>query len=299
MAKKVYAIKEGFDTQKNIKIEDKIVSTWAECLKLVKGVKGAKYKSFERLEEANKFLEESSASLKKGDNNYPKDCPHIYVDGSYNIKTKEYAYGMIAVVEEVVSHIESGKGISGDNTRQIKGELEGALRGAEYATSNSYKKIVIFHDYIGICNHATGLWERKEESSKKYYELMQGFMKEGLEIVFVKVDSHTGDLYNEMVDELCKNELNISSDKTVEKWLSSNIIKVKNEELKNKVEKLINNNKENIEINSFKDILKEEDNYCKFEEIISIYKSNNDSGLTKIKKLTEKEKVDLIKYLIE
>jgi len=46
MGKKVYAIKEGFDIEKNIKIENKIVSTWAECLKYVKGVKGAKYKSF-------------------------------------------------------------------------------------------------------------------------------------------------------------------------------------------------------------------------------------------------------------
>ena len=44
MAKKVYAIKEGFDSVNNKKIENIIVNTWAECLKYVKGVKGAKYK---------------------------------------------------------------------------------------------------------------------------------------------------------------------------------------------------------------------------------------------------------------
>ena len=51
MAKKVYAIKEGFDSVNNKKIENIIVNTWAECLKYVKGVKGAKYKSFESMEE--------------------------------------------------------------------------------------------------------------------------------------------------------------------------------------------------------------------------------------------------------
>ena len=46
MAKKVYAIQYGFDIKNNKKVENKIVNTWAECLSYVKGVKGAKYKSF-------------------------------------------------------------------------------------------------------------------------------------------------------------------------------------------------------------------------------------------------------------
>ena len=32
MAKKVYAIKEGFNSSTNEKIENRIVDTWAECL---------------------------------------------------------------------------------------------------------------------------------------------------------------------------------------------------------------------------------------------------------------------------
>ena len=59
MAKKVYAIKEGFDFEKNKKIENVIVNTWNECLKCVKGVKGAKYKSFESLEEAKTYLNDT------------------------------------------------------------------------------------------------------------------------------------------------------------------------------------------------------------------------------------------------
>lgn len=55
---------------------------------------------------------------------------------------------------------------------------------------------------------------------------MQEFIKKGMEIIFVKVDSHTGDLFNELVDEKCKEVLKIDSDKVVEKWLKNKEIKV-------------------------------------------------------------------------
>ena len=68
------------------------------------------------------------SSFKKADNTYPKDCLHVYVDGSYNASTEEYSYGMVAVKNDVVLHIESGavKSDSARNIRQIAGELEGA-----------------------------------------------------------------------------------------------------------------------------------------------------------------------------
>ncbi|EFG89126.1 hypothetical protein CLCAR_0999 [Clostridium carboxidivorans P7] len=107
MGKKVYAIKEGFNFETNEKVENKIVSTWAECLKYVKGVKGAKYKSFADVESASEYLSEDTKLLKKEDNNYPKDCLHVYVDGSYNISTEEYSYGLVAVRNNVVEYINS------------------------------------------------------------------------------------------------------------------------------------------------------------------------------------------------
>ena len=109
MGKKVYAIKEGFNFTTNEKVENIIVNTWAECLKYVKGVKGAKYKSFEDINEAKKFLEEGSKLLKKGIDKYPEDCLHIYVDGSYSISTEKYSYGLVAVRDNIVEYIESIK----------------------------------------------------------------------------------------------------------------------------------------------------------------------------------------------
>lgn len=240
MAKKVYAIKEGFDFDTNEKVENKIVATWGECLKYVKGVKGAKYKSFLDINSAEQYLVETGKLLKKGIDIYPEDCLHIYVDGSYNIDTLRYSYGVVAVRNGVVEYIESdsAKDNSESSIRQIAGELGGAIRGVEYALSKGDKRVVIFHDYEGISHHATGLWKRREKSSMEYYDTMNDLMSKGIEVIFVKVDSHTGDFFNELVDEKCKEKLSIKSDKSVEKWLLKNTLNVSSEEVKQEIIKI-------------------------------------------------------------
>lgn len=299
MAKKVYAVKEGFDSEKNIRVENLIVNTWAECLKYVKGVKGAKYKSFESRLEAEEFLNSNNAPLKKEEKNYPMDCLHVYVDGSYNIASEEYAYGLVALKNGVIEYIDGGIGLndSSRNIRQIAGELDATIKGVEYAIEKGESKVVIFHDYIGICYHATGFWERKEESSKKYYEKMQDFFKKGIEIIFVKVDSHTGDLYNELADEICKEKLGIQSEKVVEKYLANNTIRVKDFSLKEKIKLLISKGENNIILEE--DKKSNTNNYNAFKEIKDLYNINSEIAMNKIATLNEKEKNSFIEYLLK
>ena len=248
MAKKVYAIKEGFNFATNEKIENLIVDTWAECQKYIKGVKGAKYKSFEDINDAKKFLSDGDGMLKKGKDSYPMDCLHIYVDGSYNITTEKYAYALVAVKDNIVEYIENGKSEDNSNKsiRQIAGELEATVRGVEYALSQNEKRVVIFHDYAGIAHHATGFWERKEQSSIDYYNKMRSLMDKGIEVIFVKVDSHTGDLYNEIADEKCKEALSIASNNEVYKYLGNNKIQVINDLVKNQLKSLARERENNI-----------------------------------------------------
>lgn len=248
MAKKVYAIKEGFNFATNEKVENLIVDTWAECQKYIKGVKGAKYKSFEDINDAKKFLSDGDGMLKKGKDSYPMDCLHIYVDGSYNITTEKYAYALVAVKDNIVEYIENGKSEDNSNKsiRQIAGELEATVRGVEYALSQNEKRVVIFHDYAGIAHHATGFWERKEQSSIDYYNKMRSLMAKGIEVIFVKVDSHTGDLYNEIADEKCKEALSIASNNEVYKYLGNNKIQVINDLVKNQLKSLARERENNI-----------------------------------------------------
>ena len=313
MAKKVYAIQFGFDSKKNMKIENIIVNTWDECLAYVKGVKGAKYKSFERIEDAKSYLNEGNRMLKKSDENYPKDCLHAYVDGSYNSSDGRYSYGVVCVTNNVVDYIESNaaKDTSEKNVRQIAGELKGAVRAVEYALREKQNKIVLFHDYEGIAHHATGAWDRKEESSMQYYNEMQNLMNSGIEVIFVKVDSHTGDLFNELVDEKCKECLGITSDKTVEKWLKNNTIEVSSNAVKEQISQIapsyINNiiiigdkkiNKDIIKNNKTTDKNEEISDDLKFEQIANLYKSNYKEGKKAISKLLSKEKEKFILYLL-
>lgn len=301
MGKKVYAIKEGFDFSNNHKIENKIVNTWAECLKYVKGVKGAKYKSFEDINSANQYLSEGSKLLKKGEDSYPEDCLHIYVDGSYNINTEKYSYGIVAVRNNVVEYIDSAsaKDNSQRNIRQIAGELEGAVKGVEYALSKDDKKVVIFHDYEGICHHATGFWERREESSAEYYKKMNELMSRGIEVIFVKVDSHTGDLFNELVDEKCKEKLSVPSEKVVEKWLLTNTLNVASEAVKQEILKIAPKGQKNIIIlNSNNEKSKEEIKTYAFKNIISEYKENPDITRSLIANLNDEQKTNFIIYLL-
>lgn len=312
MAKKVYAIQCGFDAKNNKKIENTIVNTWDECLKYVKGVKGAKYKSFESIEDANAYLNEGNRMLKKSDENYPKDCLHAYVDGSYNSSDGRYSYGVVCVKNNVVEYIESNaeKDTSEKNIRQIAGELKGAVKAVEYALKEKETKVVLFHDYEGIAHHATGAWDRKEESSMTYYDRMQELMNSGIEVIFVKVDSHTGDLFNELVDEKCKECLGITSDKIVDKWLSENIIEVYDEKVKSEILSLAPNKSNNIilfgeskaefiEIKPSKDEQENSDNSDRFKEIIDLYKNNSKEAKKRISKLLSKEKESFILYLLD
>ena len=125
---------------------------------------------------------------------------------------------------------------------------------------------------------------------------MQNFINSGMEIIFVKVDSHTGDLFNELADEICKEKLRIASDKIVEKWLSSNEIKVVSEE-EEKLSKLITKYSENIIV--VDDERKEEAEEESFEVLMKEYAENKDRIMNKISKLSEEKKEDFIEYLLQ
>ncbi|MHC1719476.1 MAG: viroplasmin family protein [Clostridiaceae bacterium] len=250
MSNKYYAVKEGYDFASNKEVKDLILGSWDECLKYVKGAKGAKYKSFKTRGEAEEYLQKDTSVRKKGSGEYPEDCLHIYVDGSFSTESERYAYAFVAVRNNVIVNIENG--ISKDNSkkqlRQIAGELEAAYRAVLYAYSQGEKKVAIFYDYAGISHHALGTWERKDESSRKYHEVMNRLMSEkGMEIIFVKTDGHSGDIYNEMADNFAKMPLKLKLNTAVDKYLKDNCLVVSVEEIRGKLKAVVKaENMENI-----------------------------------------------------
>ncbi|WP_291581136.1 ribonuclease H family protein [Clostridium sp. UBA6640] len=297
MAKKIYAIKYGFDFKDNREIRNIMVNTWAECLALVKGVKGAQYKSFESLNEAKEYLSEEKKLLKKGIDSYPMDCIHVYVDGSYNLQSEKFSYGMVAVRNDVIEYMENGE--AEDNSqkqlRQIAGELMGAIKAVEYAKSIGERKLVIFHDYEGIYHHAIGTWERKDSSSKEYYDKINSYInKDNMEIIFVKTDSHSGDIYNEITDSYAKAAIRVPLTDAVDKYLSANTVKAKDDIVKEKLLSIIKEkNYDKVICLGENLILREKKSLEEILREIKLLKCDNEL-LSYIKDLDQNIKNDLI-----
>lgn len=199
MAKqKYYAVRKGRKTG--------IFRSWAECKKQTDGFKGSLHKSFNNKEDAEKFLGGSSTNKNTNqDKAHGSSSIEIYVDGSYNHDFKVLGYACVIVKDSKVFHTieESVKANEIENTRNIGAEVRAALAGVEWAIENKYKKVYLYYDYLGIKNWVDGSWEANTEDSMNYVDDIKEYQK-AIDIEFVKVKAHSGDFYNEMVDDLAK-----------------------------------------------------------------------------------------------
>jgi len=202
MKKKYYAVKEGYKIG--------IFETWEECHKQINGYSGAVYKSFSAKKAAKDYLtgeETETEELVK-----PEDKSEIfaYVDGSYDLKTGAYSYGVVIVFHD--GNIEKLSGKSENDAasmRNVAGELKGAAVAMQYAVNNKFEKLTIFHDYEGIGKWARREWKANLDQTKAYIDYCDKIYKSLKKLEFVKVAAHTGVVYNELADELAKEALGI------------------------------------------------------------------------------------------
>lgn len=209
---KFYAVLDGHSKK------PMILETWDQCKKEVTGAKGVRYKSFPTREEALSFIQlhgedlpEEKKVVKKEEpvraaheEAHQEDQVIIYVDGSYELSTKRYAYGLVVVHkgEEVYSECEAQKG-EYSSMRNVAGEVLGAMKAMTYAREKGYRNLVLYFDYQGIESWALGTWKRNNDLTRGYHEFYQS-MKEDLTVKFRKVKGHSGDRYNDRADELAK-----------------------------------------------------------------------------------------------
>lgn len=203
--KKFYAVKNGKKTG--------IFTTWADCEENVKGIKGAVYKSFPTKTEAEEFLGLKSES-KEEKIIPPKDTAYAYVDGSFNINTSIYGYGVVVILDNGKELTFNGNDNNQDvaSMRNVAGELKGAMIAMQYAYNNNINKLVIFHDYEGVSKWADGMWKANLVYTQKYAEYVSKIRKK-VDVKFEKVLAHSGVYYNEMADKLAKKAVGIIEDK--------------------------------------------------------------------------------------
>ena len=91
---KFYAVKNGYKTG--------IFSSWEECQKQVTGYSNAEFKSFKTEKEAMEYLGLFS-QLSLFDTPDTKTAV-AYTDGSYNVNTGEFAYGVVIFINGEEKH---------------------------------------------------------------------------------------------------------------------------------------------------------------------------------------------------
>lgn len=212
MAKKYYAVKKG--------LTPGIYTSWADCQAQINGFSGAVYKGFATKEEAMEFVggqvpvfgeaEQMTLPVMKAEKVSSPDTEAVaYVDGSFDVSTSSFSYGMVMFYNGKEEHF-SKKFENNDlaSMRNVAGEIEGARAAMQYCLDKGIKSITIYHDYIGIAAWCTGEWKAKQEGTMDY-ALFYRAASLHVDIRFQKVKGHSGDKYNELADKLAKEALGI------------------------------------------------------------------------------------------
>lgn len=193
-----------------------IYRSWEECRVQVEGVPGAKYKGFATEGEAYQYMGEGAknegiTAVEKKTSAISGDVPELmegealaYVDGSYNADTGEYSGGVVFFYEgEQFNLSRRGEDEEMAQMRNVAGEILGARIAMEEAQKRGATHLTIVHDYQGIASWCMGEWKTNKEGTKAYKAYFDS-LKERLLISFRKVRGHSGDVYNELADELAK-----------------------------------------------------------------------------------------------
>lgn len=195
MGKKVYAVRKGHRTG--------LFYTWDECKAQVDGFKGAEYKSFKTLEEANVYLGISEAAAEQNNG------VRAYVDGSYDHAARRFSCGVVMLVDgEEIKLKEAYADPAAAELRNVAGEIMGARKAISYCLDNGIDAVTIYHDYMGISKWGNDEWKANLDMTQSYKRFVAEARK-SMRIDFVKVAAHTGDKYNEMADKLAKAALGL------------------------------------------------------------------------------------------
>jgi ribonuclease HI len=133
----------------------------------------------------------------------------VYVDGSYF--NGKVGYGAIVLendqlIKEFCGFVPSERV---ENTRQVAGELFAVGLALRWCKEKNITRLALYYDYLGIEKWATGEWKANISLTQRYAR----FIKEiAIHITWEKVNSHTGNYWNEYVDALAKKGAQDSSE---------------------------------------------------------------------------------------
>lgn len=234
-----YAVRKGHKTG--------IFDNWTDAQVATSGFASPEYKKFQTKEEAEAYLDNRDIWEEQVALDNKQGYLVAFTDGSYDKDLNRYSYGVILILPDgkeqgLCSYGNNEKYIDSNN---IIGEIFGVINAFDWALSNGYEKIKIYHDYEGLSKWLNGEWNAKAKASKMFVELYKTKFKDFLKAEFVKIPAHSNIIYNEKADQLAKSAL-INRQKCAisgEHWFS---IPYFNEDDFNAFSEIIRENDDNI-----------------------------------------------------
>ena len=140
-----------------------IFESWNECKKSVEGYPGAEFKSFCSREEAESFLKSENIWKHRISEDIKAGYLIAFTDGSYDEKQQKCSCGVLIIDKDGNNHELC---MTNSNQkylpyRNVTGEIFGVINAMDWAISNGYQKIKIYHDYEGLSKWISGEWKAK------------------------------------------------------------------------------------------------------------------------------------------
>ena len=198
---KYYAVKVGRTTG--------IFDNWNDCGKSINGFSGAVFASFPTMEEAQAYLDGTDL----WGNKIAEDTRNGYVvafcDGSFDKVANRYSFGVLLIdlngkETSICGHGANDKYLA---THNIIGEIFGVINALDWAVSNGFEKIKIYHDYEGLSKWVSGEWSANSEVAKMFTAIYRNKFEGVVDVVFEHVTGHSNNKYNDQADELAKSAL--------------------------------------------------------------------------------------------
>ncbi len=197
MNKKFYAVRVGR--------RPGVYTTWPACENQVKGFPGAVYKAFPTQDQARTFVEDPSSNSRIPALP-PNEAIHVWVDGSCvrnGTDSLRFGWAYVILQGERELHRASGHDVPAEarRHRNVAGEIQAVLQALAWCQTRGIAEATIHFDYQGLASWVEGTWKTTTPFTRAYAERVRAL---DMTLTWHKVQAHTGQKYNELVDRLAR-----------------------------------------------------------------------------------------------
>ena len=130
---------------------------------------------------------------------------NAYTDGSYNKSLGIYGCGAVLLIDGEAPQVfhETGRAAAASNGWNINGEIRAAEMVIEKAILAGVTDLIIHHDYEGVGKWPDHQWRANKDYTIRYAAQINKY-REKINIRFSWVKGHSGNKWNDLVDQAAK-----------------------------------------------------------------------------------------------